>query len=221
MKLFHFPQACSRVALTALEEAGFEYEDQVINILEAEQQSPEYLAIHRSGKVPALQVGEQVITENPSIIYYLHRQAPSAHLLPEVGTEVEQAQQVSDLVWCSSTVHPTMRQVRMPIRFTDGDPSGIQAKGHELLTGIAKHVNDRIGDGWWYADQWSIVDVYLTWIFTTGVLGGFELTEYPNIQALIDKIESKDSYRQALAREQAAWNAHKQKQKQKQEQEQQ
>ena len=133
MKLFHFPRACSRVTMTALEEAGFEYEDQVVNIMKGEQKNPEYLAVHRSGKVPALQVETQVITENASIIYYLHNQKPDAGILPPAGSDVERAQQVSDLAWCSGTVHPTMRQIRMPIRFTDGDPSGIQQKGHELL----------------------------------------------------------------------------------------
>ena len=101
MKLFHFPRACSRVTMTALETAGFEYEDQVINIMKGEQKSPEYLAVHRSGKVPALQVDGNVITENASIIYYLHNKAPQAGLLPDVASDMEEAQQLSDLVWCS------------------------------------------------------------------------------------------------------------------------
>lgn len=207
MKLFHFPRACSRVTMTALEEAGFEYEDQVINIMKGEQKSPEYLAVHRSGKVPALQVDGKVITENASIIYYLYNKAPQAGLLPVVESDVEKAQQLSDLVWCSGTVHPTMRQVRMPIRFTDGDPSGVQEKGHELLAGIAQHVNDRVGDGWWYGDAWSIVDAYLTWIFTTGASGGFDLSPYNNLNSLIEKVGGRDSYQRALARETAAQEA--------------
>ena len=207
MKLFHFPMPCSRVTMTALEEAGFEYDDQVVNILKNEQKSPEYLAIHRSGKVPALQVDDQVITENVAIICYLHNKAPAAKLLPDVASDIERAQQISDLVWCSGTVHPTMRQIRMPIRFTDGDPSGVQEKGHQLLDDIARHVDDRVGDGWWYGKDWSIVDVYLTWLFGTGELGGFDLSAYDNVRALLERVGERESYQRALARESQARRA--------------
>ena len=205
MKLFHFPRACSRVTMTALEEAGFEYEDQVVNIMKGEQKNPEYLAVHRSGKVPALQVGTEVITENASIIYYLHTQKPEAGILPAVASGVERAQQVSDLAWCSGTVHPTMRQIRMPIRFTDGDPSGIQQKGHEMLAGIAAHVDDRLGQGeWWYGESWSILDVYLNWIFTMAGTAEFDLSPYGHLTAMMKNAQQRDSFQRALAREASA-----------------
>ena len=73
--------------MNALEEAGFDYEDQVINIMNGEQKSPKYLAVHRSGKVPALQMDDQVITENASIIYFLHNQKPEAGILPFVQSD--------------------------------------------------------------------------------------------------------------------------------------
>ena len=201
MKLYHFPQACSRVTMTALEEIGIPYEDQVVNILKHEQKSPEYLKVHRSGKVPALAVDGQIITENPSIIFYLHITNPDAGLFPKADTELANSHYISDLSWCSSTVHPTMRQIRMPIRFTDGDTSGIEAKGHELLTDIAAHVNTRLDGGWWYGDTWSILDVYLTWLFSTGAKSGFDLDPYPHLTNVINQVEQRDSFQRALARE--------------------
>ena len=208
MKLYHFPRACSRVTMTALEEAGFTYEDQVVNILKGKQKHPDYLAVHRSGKVPALAVDEGVLTENAAIIAYLNSQAPEAELLPPTQSDLVRSQQFADLAWCSGTLHPTMRQIRMPIRFTDGDASGVKAKGHELLADMADHVNQRVADGWWYGERWSIVDVYLTWIFSTGVLGGFDLSPYTELQRLIENVTARDSFQRALAREaQAEANA--------------
>ena len=205
MKLFHFPRACSRVTMTALEQAGFDYEDQVVNIMKGEQYNPEYLAVHRSGKVPALQVETQVITENASIIYYLHNQKPDAGILPPARSDVERAQQVSDLAWCSGTVHPTVRQIRMPIRFTDGDPSGIQQKGHELLAGVAAHVDERLGRAeWWYGETWSILDVYLNWIFTVAGTAEFDLSSFGSLTAMMGKVQQRESFQRALAREAAA-----------------
>ncbi len=202
LTLFHCPLACSRVTMNALEEAGLTYGDRLVNILKGEQKSPEYLAIHPGGKVPALQVDDVVITENASILLFLNDLAPEAALLPEVATAVGRAQQVSDLVWCSGTVHPAVRQVRMPIRFTDGDPSGVQEKGREYVAAIASQVEARTADDqWWYGADWSIVDVYLCWLFTTAQLAGFGLDAYPNVASLLARVQARPSYQRALARE--------------------
>ena len=202
LKLYHCPMACSRVTLNALEEAGFDYEDQVVNILKGEQKSPDYLAVHPGGKVPALAVDDTVLTENASIILFLHQAAPAAKLLPDAASPVARAQQVSDLVWCSGTVHPAVRQVRMPVRFTDGDPSGVQAKGREYLEAIAAQVDERTSDNrWWYGADWSIVDVYLYWLFTTARSAGFLLDGYPNLEALVERVQERPSCQRALARE--------------------
>ncbi len=208
LKFYHFPGACSRVTLNALEEAGLEYEDQVVNILEGEQKSPEYLKIHRSGKVPALDVDGQILTENVAMISMLNELHPEAGLLPEVESPLERATQISDLVWCTGTVHPAVRQVRMPVRYTDGDTSGVQAKGHELVTAIAEHVDARVANGkWWYGETWSIVDVYLWWLFLMARLGGFALDGYTNIVDLMQRVEERPSFQQAAARETAAKEA--------------
>ena len=151
LKLYHCPFACSGVTMNALEETRLEYDDQLVNIGTGEQKRPEYLAVHPDGKVPALAVDDEVLTENPSILMFLHGIAPDAKLLPDVGIPMERAQQASDLVWCSATVHPMVRQIRMPVRFTDGDPSGVQAKGHEYLHNVCARVDERLdGNDWWY-----------------------------------------------------------------------
>ena len=205
LKLYHCPGACSRVTMNALEEAGLSYDDQVVNIFKGEQKSPQYLAVHPGGKVPALASGDEVITENASILFYLHQLVPEANLLPATGSAIATAQQISDLVWCAGTVHPMVRQVRMPIRFTDGDPTGVQAKGNEYLTGVAAQVDARVTRGrWWYGDQWSIVDVYLFWLFTTAGSAGFPVTDFAALGQLIERVQARPSFERAAAREKAA-----------------
>ena len=220
LKLYHCPFACSGVTMNALEEAGLDYDDQLINIAKGEQKRPEYLAIHPDGKVPALAVDDRVLTENPSILTFLHGIAPGAKLLPDVGSPqpgsargsplarknaVERARQVSDLVWCSATLHPMVRQIRMPVRYTDGDPSGVQAKGHEYLHGVCARVDTRLEDNdWWYGADWSIVDVYLRWLVTTAASAGFAVQDYANVVGLVRRVEERASFQRAKAREDAA-----------------
>ena len=203
--LYHSPRACSRVTLNALEEAGLEYDDHVINIMKGEQKTPEYLSIHPGGKVPALVVDGRVLTENASILMFLDRMAPAARLLPKSDDPVESAGYYSDLIWCAGTVHPMVRQVRMPIRFTDGDPAGVRQKGHDYLHGVMQQVDERVEAGkWWYGDEWSIVDVYLFWLTTTAVSAGFKIDTYPHVQDLLDRVQDRPGFQRAIAREDAA-----------------
>ena len=208
LKLYHCPYACSRVTMNALEETGLDYDDQVVNLFKGEQKRPEYLAVHPGGKVPALAVDDQVLTENAAILMFLHRVAPAAKLLPAAQTPVAQAQQAADLVWCSGTVHPMVRQVRMAVRFTDGDPTGVQAKGREYLQGVCAQVSERLaGNAWWYGAQWSIVDVYLFWLFSTAASAGFPIGDYANVAGLVERVQERPSFQRAKAREEAAMAA--------------
>jgi glutathione S-transferase len=125
--LFHAPEACSRVTMNALEEIGVPFEDRAINIFSGEQKSPQYLSLNPKGKVPALQIDGVVHKENAAILYYLHSRFASAQLLPQPGGTVAENEPLEDLVWCSSTIHPMVRQVRTPMRFTTGDPSGVKS----------------------------------------------------------------------------------------------
>jgi glutathione S-transferase len=206
--LFHFPGACSRVTMNALEEIGLPYEDRAVNIMAGSQKSPEYLAINTKGKVPALQIDGRVHTENAAILYFLNDRYPHAQLLPKAGDGVETNECLEDLVWCSSTIHPMVRQVRMPIRFTDGDPSGVKAHGLQHLPRVLDQVSDRVrNDRWWYGDRWSILDVYLYWNYSTAASGGLDLSRWPALVSHGKRVRSRPSFIRALARETAALEA--------------
>lgn len=83
--LFHFPAACSRVTMNALEEIGLEFEDRCVNLRTGVQSSAEYLAVNPDARVPALAVGGRIMTENAAILFFLDRQYPHAQLLPHSG----------------------------------------------------------------------------------------------------------------------------------------
>ena len=202
IKLYYCPRACSRVTMTALEMAGLAYDDQLVNIFEGEQKSPEYRAVHRSGKVPALVVDGSPITENASILIMLDAMAPGAGILPGTDSPLEKAVQRSDLVWCSATMHPMVRQIRMPMRYTDGETGGIYAHGTAQLKDSLKEVERRVSDGrWFYGDAPSIVDVYLHWLVTTAASAGFPIDEFPAIVAHSARVEEIPAFRRAMARE--------------------
>jgi glutathione S-transferase len=191
--------------MSALEETGLDYTDTLIDVMAAQQKSADYLAINPKGKVPALRIGDRVLTENPAIISYLHHRVPLARLLPPSDDPIVQASQLSDLVWAADTLHPTVRQILAPHHYTDGDATGLRIKGLELISAAAAPISARIGvEGWWYGADWSIMDVYLFWVFSGAVAGGLKLSHYPVLAEHTARVRARASFQRALKREAAA-----------------
>ena len=195
--LFQYPGACSRVTMSALEEIGLPFTDRLVDL-------SDYLRVNPKGKVPTLVHDGQVMTENAAILFFLDGQHGETGLLPHHDDPMRDNQGLVDLVWCAGTIHPMVRQVRNPIRFTKGETDGIKADGMEKLAHECVAMEARIGDGWWYGDRWSIIDVYLYWACSTAALGGFPLDRYPALLGHAGRVRDRPSFGRALARERDA-----------------
>ncbi|WP_339670771.1 glutathione S-transferase family protein [Dasania marina] len=203
--LYHYPGACSQVTMVALEAIGLAYEDCVVDIFSGAQKKAEYLTLNPRAKVPALLVDEQLLTENSAMIIYLHSVHPEAKLLPATDSEFERARIYADLVWCSGTVHPAVRMLRAPQRFSLSETSGVYDKGVEYVRLILAELNTRlVANPWWYGGDWSMMDVYLHWCYGMALEAGFSLADYPAILRHAERVELLPSYQRALAREQQA-----------------
>ncbi|MDP9083941.1 MAG: glutathione S-transferase family protein [Pseudomonadota bacterium] len=193
--------------MTALEEAGAQYDDQLINVMKGEQKGPDYLAINPSGKVPTLKVGARILTENAAILLYLDARFPDAALLPAGPALLDRAAGWSDLVWCSSTLHPIARQIRAPFHYTVGNIEEVKAKGVEAIQLLLPRLERRFAAGeWWYGPQWSIIDVYLSWVCATAS-PGFDVPAYPAVAAHTGRVRARPSFQRMLEREGAAMRA--------------
>lgn len=202
--LFHTPGACSRVSLNALEELGLSFEDRPIDIFKGAQRSPEYLAINPKGKVPALLVGDVLLTETPAILLWLIEQKPDANLMPGEDA-LSRARAFADVVWCSNTLHPLVRTIRMPQRMTLGDAEPVRAAAIAQMTPELEHMQCRFeAQPWWFGETWSILDVYLGWITGMCVGAGVDVTPYGAVLAHMGRVRERPSFQRALAREQNA-----------------
>lgn len=203
LTLYFSPGACSRVTLCALEELGLDYQTVCVHIHEGRHKTAEYQAINPNAKVPALTIDDQVLTQNAMIIWTLHRMYGGAKLLPEDGASpLVQHEFLADLCWCADTFHPMVRQNRAPARFTTGDEAGVRADGVAKLSEVCTRLGERVGDGWFYGDRWSIIDAYLCWGLDTAVNGEFPLDSFPIVRAYADRARAVPCMQRALAREQ-------------------
>jgi len=84
---YHNPQSRGRIVRWMLEEVGQPYETEVIAY--DRMKSPEYLAVHPLGKVPAIKHNGHVVTECAAICAYLADVFPQASLGPQPGEKAD------------------------------------------------------------------------------------------------------------------------------------
>ncbi|MBO6796941.1 glutathione S-transferase family protein [Maricaulis sp.] len=83
-KLYYCPQTRCRTALWMLEEVGAPYKLVPVNVRN-EIESEAFAAVSPMRKVPALQIGDELITETAAICLYLADAHPDAGLTPAIG----------------------------------------------------------------------------------------------------------------------------------------
>lgn len=205
MILYMYPGACSRVTMTALEEIGLSYETGIIDLGAGVQNGADYLALNHKGKVPMLSIGGAALTENAAILGFLDSAYPTAKLLPRSNKPLETAVPLSDLIWCSSTLHVEVRQIRNPFKMTAGESAGVRASGLTRFASNCAYISSRLeGERWWYGADWSILDTYLYWAYSTAAKGGFPLNDFPTLVAHSKRVRERPSFKRMLARELAA-----------------
>lgn len=203
--VYFAPGTCSRVPMIALEQAGVHYESRVIAFNANEHRSEEFLKINPAGKVPALVIDDDVLSENIAIATFLDRRFPEAKLLPQTKNEIDRAQILADLSFCSSVLHPFVTRIRLPHYFcsldnTQANVWELAAKGLELHF---QRIEQRFaGSGpWWYGDQWSSVDTYINWVWFRVTGAGFPSDKYPNFAAHNVRMSELPAYKCVMERE--------------------
>ena len=205
--LYFAPSTCARVTLTALEEIGKPFETRLIAFMAGEHRKPDFLAVNPQGKVPALDTGNGVLTQNGAILLYLARSNPEAGLLPLTGDALDDAQVTSALFRISADLHPLVTRFVLPGMMTaspDGGPY-IREKAQEFLLQQLAPIAEQLEQQPWYlGSDWSILDAYLAWIWFRITGAGFDASTFPAIADHYERAGPRPSAKAALAHEEEA-----------------
>lgn len=144
--LYYAPGSSSMAVHIALHEVGVPFETRSLSFARNETRTAEFLALNPAGKVPTLLVDGRPLTEVAGCLFYLAKGYPEARLLPDSDAETE-AQAVSWMSFCASTLHPARQQ------------------GIEHVNQVWQIANRRIDGKEWVLDQYSIVDIHLFRLF--------------------------------------------------------
>ncbi len=202
IELYWSPGSCARVPFVALEEAGAEFELHVLNRYLGEHQTPEYRAINPKEKVPTLVLDGRPITENPVIQTVIARTFPAAKLLP-TGNERTATEALSMMAWFASGIQPAVGRQRFPGVFSDDEASldRIRVFARRELAKAFAILEGRLTDREWLFDDWSIIDVYMLWMWFRAVGSGMDPAPFPGCADHALRTEGRRSVAKVLDRE--------------------
>lgn len=203
IQLYMAPGTCGRVSCIALEQTGEEFETVLIRFMRGEHKSPEFKKLNPKGKVPALVIDDAALTENVAILTFLNSRYPDAKLLPQPESDLDQVRQLADLCFCAATLHPIVTRIRMPTFFAADDAArSVWQKGCDAMVEYFGLINQRLeSQPWWYGDEWSVMDAYISWIFWRCSGAEFDTGPFSHYQEHFERMEARPSTQRAVARE--------------------
>jgi glutathione S-transferase len=204
LTLFTSPRACSSACHIALEESGLPYDIHLVKIREGQHQSGEYLRINPWGKIPALRIGDEVLTEAQAIMSYIG-DSSDKDLLPQRDA-LARARAHEWMNFLASTVHIAFRPLFKP-QYLIGDAE-LYPKLHEtgipLLRNTLLEVDRRLaGKTWALGDSYSVVDPYLLvfWIWSQRDDVVPHVADMPNWRAQAERVLARPATWSCLNRE--------------------
>lgn len=200
--LYYAVGACSLAPHVALEWIGAPYE-----AVKVRYRSEDLISVNPAGAVPTLQEDDGwLLTQCGAILDYLASKHPEAGLAGGDGIRAK-AEAHRWSAFFTSDVHASFWPIFMPYRYTTDDNEAarqaVVEAGHKLVAkqfGILnRHLEgrDHILDG-----GRSVIDAYAFPMIRWAVKllpGG--LKDYPNVQALHDRIAADPAVQKVLARE--------------------
>lgn len=167
----------------ALEEAGAEYEYEVMSREEGRARQQER---HPLGRVPVLETDDGILFESAALCLHVADLHPEAGLISAPGTH-ERAEVYQWALFAMTELEPAVTRAYLGRRGGDADE---EAKGDARLTKVAKVVEDALGDDdFLVGDRFTIADVVLG-----GVLDSARKYDVmPDSQVLVAYLERLDA----------------------------
>jgi len=202
LTLYFSPGASSVIPHITLEEIGVPYERKLINLAAGEHKSDAYLKINPRGKVPALSVDGNVLTENVAILTYLAKQFSDARLLPQDLSE--EAQCISTMAWFASGVHPTFAHIIRPERFASDMVAQLNVKetARKTFWGHCEEINGLLtGKEWIMGAQYTVADPYAFFFYDLGSRIKLPMRELATYTAFSERMLQRSAVRRVRALE--------------------
>lgn len=191
MKLYHTELSgnCHKVRLM-LSLLEIEHERVLIDLVNGEHKSTDFLKLNPLGQVPVLMDGDTLIRDSQAILVYLTRKYKREDWLPLEAESMAKVMQW--LSFAANEINTSLFIARLHFRFgMDFDWETAQQKGKQVLQIINNHLQNR---NWLECNSATIADIACYPYVGLAPEGKVALELYPNILAWIDRIKQLPGY---------------------------
>lgn len=198
MKLYYAPGACSMASHIVLHEIGRPFAiERVDNATKTTESGADYRAINPKGKVPALAVGDEVLTEGPAILQFVADAAGDRTLAPEPGT-LARARVNEVLNYTGTELHTAFSPLF--------NPANDEAAKEAARANVAKKfdwLEARLADGRAYLTgaQFTVADAYAFVVANWANFTGIPLAAWPRLGAFVARVAARPAAQAAMRAE--------------------
>jgi glutathione S-transferase len=186
---------CYKIRLTAAL-LGIALERREYDILKGETRTPAFLAeVSANGRIPVLQVGDRFLPESNAACWYL---AEGTRLVPDDG--FARAAVLRWLFWEQYSHEPNIATMRFWLAFVGESQlnaaqreqiAGKRSAGEAALSLMERHLADR---SHFVGDRLSLADIALYAYTHVADEGGFDLADYPAVQAWLMRVAAEPGF---------------------------
>lgn len=198
MKLYYVPGACSLAAHIVLNEGGFSFEKEKVDLATRKTEAGlDFTAINPKGYVPALKLADgQVLTEVAALVQYLADCVPEKQLAPAAGS-MERYRLQEWLNFISTELHKSFG-----VLFNPKAPEEWKAGVKDVLARRFEHVSTRLdGKRYLMGDAFSVADAYLFTVLGWGQWIAVDLTPWPVLTGYLARVADRAAVQATLRAE--------------------
>jgi len=197
MKLYYFPSPNPQKIRFAINELGIECEDVPVNLIEAEQRKPEFLALNPYGRVPVLTDGDVVLWESHAILAYLGDK--TGRLWPT--SVAGRAEALKWMFFLTSAISPPATEVafnRIAIKLRGGTPDEAAIeRGEKALVAPLQVIEQRLtANKWMLGAEFSLVDCDYGPTFNVLDKAGVNFGDFPKTRAYLEAIRARRAWQE-------------------------
>jgi glutathione S-transferase len=192
---YHAPNSRSGGTFSLLEELHADYELRLVNLKAGESRQPDYRAINPMGKVPAIQHGDVLITEQPAVFMYLADLYAEAGLAPAIDDPLRGAY-LRWLVFYGSCFEPALVD-----RSLNREPAPPSTSPYGTWDDVVNTLQLQLAKGpYMLGERFTAVDVLWGGALHWTTL--FKLVpETPQIRAYVDRVITRPAMQRVAARD--------------------
>ncbi len=196
MKLYYSPGACSQAAHILLHETGLPHDSEVVDIRSKRTASgADYLTINPKGAVPALMIGDEVLTENGAVLQYIGDKGGNDTLLP--GSGMERYRVIEMLAYLGSDVHKSFGPLFNPASSDDAKQAARDMVGKKF--DFLENALD--GRDYLTGPSMTVADPYLFAMLGWTGMHGLDLARWPRLTAFRKRMEERPTVQTVLRAE--------------------